>query len=146
MRRYSPSSFAANTGKVHVRRVAMMKSPEQMETPDVPKELTGAERRIAKRFKCDGFAEVVVSYSGFLFRGEIVDISEFGCFIKSRARLTLRRTAEAEVRFTLRHEQFSVLARVAAVRPGTGVGFEFSTIEPHIHKSLIDLIEDLSRE
>jgi hypothetical protein len=102
------------------------------------------ERRIAKRLACDGFAEVVVPYSGFLFRGEIADLSEFGCYIKTRARLSIRRSADAELRFTVNGDNFSVLARTAVVKTGAGVGFEFAVIEPQMHKKLIDLIEELT--
>jgi hypothetical protein len=105
---------------------------------------TASERRIAKRLTCDGFAEVVVPYSGFLFRGEISDLSEFGCYIKTRARLSIRRSADAELRFTVRGDNFSVLARTAVVKTGVGVGFEFAVIEPQMHKKLLNLIEELS--
>jgi len=89
-----------------------------------------SERRIAKRHACDGFAEVVVPTSGFLFRGEIADLSETGCYVKTRARLSLRRSSEAELRFTVNGDNFSV-------------GFEFSVIEPQMHRKLLELIEEL---
>ena len=118
-------------------------APVVVEIPAPPKAPPIPERRISERFACDGFAEVIVSYSGFLFRGEIVDLSEFGCYIKTRARLTIRRSAEAELRFTINSDRFSVLARTAAVRPGQGVGFEFTSIEPATHQCLVELIEEL---
>ena len=102
-----------------------------------------SERRIAKRHACDGFAEVVVPTSGFLFRGEIADLSETGCYVKTRARLSLRRSSEAELRFTVNGDNFSVLARSVVVRTGIGVGFEFSVIEPQMHRKLLELIEEL---
>lgn len=109
-------------------------------------EKRGAERRIAERLACDGFAEVVVPHKGYLFRGEIADLSETGCFIKTRARLNLKRSAEAELRFTVNGDQLSLLARTAAVRAGVGAGFEFSLIEPAMHQRLLELIEDLKAQ
>jgi hypothetical protein len=102
-----------------------------------------SERRIAKRHACDGFAEVVVPSTGFLFRGEIANLSEFGCFVKTKARLAIRRAVEAELRFTVLGNNFSVLAKSAAVQSGHGAGFEFSSIEPPMHKRLLELIEAL---
>jgi len=106
---------------------------------------TDSERRIAVRQECDGFAEVAIPSAGYLFRGEISDISEFGCFIKTRARLNLRRSAQSELRFTVNGEHFSVEARVAVIRTGLGVGMEFSVIETTLHKNLLVLIEELSQ-
>jgi len=103
-----------------------------------------SERRIATRHACDGFAEVIVPASGFLFRGEVANLSEFGCFIKTRARLNIRRSAEAELRFTVNQEQFHLMARTAMVKAGVGAGFEFAVIEPVTHKSLLALIDELA--
>lgn len=102
-----------------------------------------SERRIAERHACDGFAEVVVHQFGSLFRGEIRDLSKFGCFITTRARLNLKRSADVELRFTVAGTQFSLLGRIAAVRQGVGVGFEFSEIKPATLKRLMRLIEEL---
>jgi len=112
-------------------------------TTSTTAERPASERRIAKRHACDGFAEVVVPHNGFLFRGEIADLSETGCYIKTRARLNIRRSSEAELRFTVNGDNFSVLARSAVVRTGIGVGFEFSVIEPQMHRKLLELIEEL---
>lgn len=109
-----------------------------------PPEFQEKERRIAQRIPCDGFAEVVVPSSGFLFRGEISDLSEFGCYIKTRARLSIRRSVEVELRFTICGDNFSVLARTAVVKTGTGAGFEFAVIEPQMHKKLLELIDELN--
>jgi hypothetical protein len=114
--------------------------------PDSTPARAANERRIATRHACDGFAEVVVPYSGFLFRGEIADLSEFGCYVKTRARLNMRRSAEVELRFTVNGEHFSVLARAAVVKIGAGAGFEFSEIEPSMHKNLLQLIDELTEK
>jgi len=123
----------------------------QMERTSVPSDATetsaqnqAAERRIATRHPCNGFAEVAVPCTGFLFRGEIGNLSEFGCYIKTRAHLNVSRSTEVEIRFTVSSNNFSVLARCAAVQSGVGGGFEFTLIEPRMHKKLLELIEELN--
>lgn len=102
------------------------------------------ERRATARFDCAGSAEVAVLDAGFLFRGRILDISQTGCYIESRARLELRRSTKVELRFMVEGTSFNILARVMQVRPGKGVGFEFSLDSLQIEKSLPDLIQKLS--
>jgi len=102
------------------------------------------ERRGAERFDCDGTAEVVVPTAGFLFRGEIRDISLSGCYIETRARLDLKRRADVEVRFTLAGCSFSVFARVMRVQRGKGAGFQFLFDDPKLERRLLDLIQRLS--
>jgi hypothetical protein len=105
-----------------------------------------ADRRIAIRHDCDGFAEVAVPSTGMLFRGEIVNLSEFGCYIKTRAHLELRRSAKVELRFTVRGDQFSIIARAAIANSSEGARFEFTSIESQTHKNLLRLIANLSIE
>jgi len=119
--------------------------PATTVTAEKKKAKTASERRISARHECDGFAEVAIASAGYLFRGEISDISEFGCFVKTRAHLNIGRSAQAELRFTVNGEHFSVGARVAAIRVGLGVGMEFSEIETTLHKNLLLLIEELSQ-
>ena len=111
--------------------------------PTDPVQPAGSERRITTRHECDGFAEVLVPFKGLLFRGEIANLSELGCYVKTRARLSLRRSVEVELRFTVRGDNFSVLASSVAVRNGDGAGFEFSLIDPPMHRKLLELIEEL---
>ena len=120
------------------------KSAGEKEPAEPAPSAPAPERRIGARLSCEGMAEVVVPSRGFLFRGEISDITEFGCHIMTHARLNMRPRAEVELRFTINEELFSVTARVAVVRAGVGVGFEFSEVETQIYKNLLSLIEVLS--
>ena len=122
----------------------MVEQSRDPQYPDNPEKDRGPEHRTAKRFSCEGFAEVVVPYIGFLFRGEITDLSESGCYIKTRARLNISRSADVELRFTVNGDHFSLLARIAGATSGVGAGFEFSVIEPTVHRNLLRLIEELS--
>jgi hypothetical protein len=102
----------------------------------------GRENRIAKRISCDAIAEGIVPYCGLLFRGEISNLSLTGCFMKTRATLNMKRSTSVELRFTINGEQFSIPARFVRIHPG-GAGFEFSLVEPGVHKNLQALMQDL---
>jgi hypothetical protein len=103
----------------------------------------GKERRRSRRFLCNGSAEVMVVHPECLFRGEIRDISQNGCFVITRAHVHLERLAEAEIRFKLNNRQFRTQARVMNVRQGDGVGFEFSLANPKTEEQLRNLIQEL---
>jgi hypothetical protein len=104
----------------------------------------GKDRRRYRRFLCEGFAEVLVIYPECLFRGEIRDISEHGCFVMTKARVRFELFAEAEIRFKLRNCQFKTHARVRNVRPGEGVGFEFTFENAQTEEQIIGLIQELT--
>jgi PilZ domain len=104
----------------------------------------GKERRRYHRYLCDGFAEVIVLDPECLFRGEIRDVSQTGCFIVSRARIRLAPSAEAEIRFRLNNREFRTQARVMNVRPGDGVGFRFVYSKAGIEAQVRGLIEYLN--
>jgi hypothetical protein len=103
------------------------------------------ERRRSRRYLCNGFAEVMVVRPECLFRGEIRNISQNGCFVISRAHVQLERHAEAEMRFKLNNRQFRVRARVMSVLKGDGVGFEFLGVNRDTEELLRNLITELSR-
>jgi hypothetical protein len=105
---------------------------------------TSSERRRHARYPCDGHAEVVVFRPDLLFRGEVKDISRTGCYIATRARLNLKRSAEIELRFSVNGQHLSSLARVMEVRPGEGVGIEFLPGDPRMDEQFHELLERLS--
>jgi hypothetical protein len=106
----------------------------------------GKERRLSHRFSCGGFAEVYANNTGNLFRGEIRDISQTGCFIKTSVRLKLERLTEVDVVFMLNKRSYRTLARVMNVRPGKGVGLEFVLCEPRTAESIKELLQVLADE
>jgi hypothetical protein len=85
----------------------------------------GKERRRRLRVVCTGFAEGIVLDSRYLFRGEIRDFTESGCFVKTKARLHAKRLAEVDIRFIVNGIQYHTAARVMNVRPDEGYGLEF---------------------
>jgi hypothetical protein len=92
---------------------------EKGETP------ANRERRLSQRVGCKGFADAFVIETGYLFRGEIRDISETGCYLMTNARIQLERLTEVDLIFVLNNRKYHTLARVMKIRAGKGVGFEF---------------------
>lgn len=104
---------------------------------------TSSERRRHERFSCEGYAEVVAFRPELLFRGEVKDVSLTGCYIATRAHLTLKRFAEIEIRFSTNGRQLNSRARVMDVRPGRGLGVEFLPGDPEANDRFRELIEHL---
>jgi hypothetical protein len=105
---------------------------------------SGQKHRNEPRFDCNGFAEVVNIQTHLLFRGEIQDISETGCFINTAFRLKLEHPETVDVRFTLNNVQYHLLAQVVQVKPGRGVGLEFLFDDPLVKESIKDLVQAIA--
>jgi hypothetical protein len=97
------------------------------------------ERRLSHRVGCKGFADAFVIETGYLFRGEIRDISETGCYIMTNARIQLERLTEVDLIFVLNNRKYLTRARVMKIRPKKGVGFEFLFSDQAAEKSFKDL-------
>ncbi len=108
----------------------------------VPKGAVGKERRRHRRYACNGFAEGVSSKC--LFRGEIQDFNEFGCFVMTKAHLHVERLVEVDLRFKINNRHYHTAARVMNVRPGKGVGLEFSHTNRRTEELLRVLNETLN--
>ncbi len=104
----------------------------------------GKERRRSRRLSCDMFAEAVVTHQGYLFRGEIRDISQTGCYIATNARLKLERFMNVDIRFMVNNRYYHATARVMNIRPGSGVGLEFCPDDAHENEQLQKLLGNLS--
>lgn len=103
----------------------------------------GNERRRWMRYACEGFSEVAIFEPEALLRGQIRNLSEHGCFVETRARVYAELRAVASVRFNLQNRQYRVLARVANVRPGEGVGFEFQFEDARMETEIRHLVQEL---
>ena len=106
----------------------------------------GRERRLSRRLDCEGFAEAFAIDVGYLFRGEIRDISQTGCYIMTKALLKLERLTEVDLEFMLNKRNFHTRARVMDIRPRKGVGLEFVFKEPRAEESIKDLLQTLVEE
>jgi hypothetical protein len=99
------------------------------------------DRRHSQRFDCAGTAEAYAADPCYLFRGEIRDISETGCYVMTKARLRLARNTEVDVLFMLSNRNHHASARVMNYRPGQGVGLEFLSCVPSPEESFLPLAE-----
>jgi hypothetical protein len=104
----------------------------------------GENRRRCPRFECAGSAEVYAEDPGFLFRGEIQDISQTGCYIRSHARMRLERFIEVDLSFILNNHSYRAIAKVMNFRPGEGVGLEFQFSNPRTEQAFKSLVQTLA--
>lgn len=102
---------------------------------------TGAERRLSRRFECDGFAEVYAFEAGLLFRGAIRDISETGCYVMTKFALKLKSLSEVDLLLILKNHEYRIRARVRSFRPGKGAGFEFLYDDPIVEARFHALLD-----
>jgi hypothetical protein len=120
--------------------------PEEISELTAGEKAGGMERRLCPRFPCAGFAEVIAIEIGFLFRGEIRDISRTGCYISTCLRLNLQPFSEVDVLFRLNKHEYRLLARVILVRQGKGVGLEFIFNDPKVEKRFETLLMTIGGE
>ncbi|MGA2834071.1 MAG: PilZ domain-containing protein [Terracidiphilus sp.] len=102
---------------------------------------SGADRRLSRRFACDGFAEIYAFEAGFLFRGTIRDISQTGCYVMTKFALKLEILSEVDVLLILKNYEYRIRARVRNFRPGKGVGLEFLYDDPQVEARFQVLIQ-----
>lgn len=103
-----------------------------------------AERRRSPRYNCHGSAEAMVLFPETLLRGEIQDISLFGCFLHTRAHLRLDRYCKVDLRFQVNGNHYRTVARVMGVRSGAGIGMEFFFDSPRDQVAFKNLVRSLS--
>jgi hypothetical protein len=102
---------------------------------------SGAERRLGRRFICNGFAEVYAFETGFLVRGTIRDISQTGCYVVTKFASKLESLPEVDVLLILINHEYRIPALVRNVRPGRGVGLEFLYRDPQVEARFHTLLQ-----
>jgi hypothetical protein len=117
-----------------------MESGKAIDEATAPAGPKGKDRRSSPRFPCNGFAEGMVFQPDCMFRGEMLDISQGGCFVLTRARMKLPRLAEVDLRFTLNNRPYRTRARVMDFRPGRGVALQFIFANAHAEEMFRELI------
>jgi PilZ domain len=103
------------------------------------------ERREHTRYAEDAWAEVMVKDGTMLFRGQVLDVSQGGCYIETEARLRLAPGTPVEIIFrahdrVLRCEGTSRMVRTR------GAGFLFEMMSAKVRAELEALIAELSGE
>jgi hypothetical protein len=121
-----------------------MKASETIDEGTAVEGSRRADRRRHRRCPCHIFSEGVVRYRGSMFRGEILDISESGCFLMTKAHLNLERYGEVDLHFKYRNVGFRTVALAMDIQPGKGVGLEFSFADAQTAKAFLALCEELN--
>jgi len=113
----------------------MLDPPEPKSIP--PK---NTDRRRSVRICCTGFAEGISTAPCRLFRGEIRNISDSGCFISTVASVVLNPGTLVELKFWFAGAAYNALARVVETLPSSGFRMRFVatelTFSDHIRRIL----------
>lgn len=100
-----------------------------------------SERRRSRRFACSVSAEGASSSPSLLFRGELTNLSETGCFVATRAQAQLYRDTLVEMRFSLLGNSFTLKALVVKMMPGSGIRLQFLQHHRRLSK-ILPLLEE----
>ena len=89
-----------------------------------------AERRRNVRISCAAFAEGISVGPSRLFRGELQNVSDSGCFISTRAAIDIPSNTIVDLRFNLAGIRYSALAGVVEALPTGGIRMRFLATDP----------------
>jgi hypothetical protein len=103
------------------------------------------ERREHTRYVVDAWAEVMVKDGTMLFRGQVLDVSQGGCYIETEARLRLAPGTRVEIIFRA-HERVLRCEGTSRMVRTRGAGFLFETMSAKVRAELAGLIAELSGE
>jgi hypothetical protein len=103
-----------------------------------------SDRRRCHRYSCDIFTEASVRHRGSMFRGYLRDISQFGCLLMTRAHLHMERHSEVDIHFNFNNFDLRATALVMNIRPGIGLGLEFSFDDPETEASFRAFIQEIA--
>ena len=120
----------------------METSPSNSE-PQTEKRAGGIERRRSRRYDCEGYVKAWVSDHESPIYGEILNISQTGCFISTKAQLNLAHFATVDIHFTIHNDHYRTIARIIDVRQGKGAGLEFIFPDSQPAEWLKNLLERL---
>jgi hypothetical protein len=117
---------------------------QSVDEPETRLSVARSERRRCPRYPCHGSVEAMVLFPEFLLRGEILDISLTGCFLKTKSHAPMDRYSRVDLRFVVNGNQYRTLARVMGIRSGNGVGVEFNFDSPRAETAFKGLVRSLS--
>jgi hypothetical protein len=103
------------------------------------------ERREHTRYAVDAWAEVMVKDGTMLFRGQVLDVSQGGCYIETEARLRLAPGTPVEIIFRA-HDRVLRCEGTSRMVRARGAGFLFETMSAKVRVELQGLIAELSGE
>jgi len=124
---------------------AMMQNAELPDAQVPAAEVPAEEKRRHPRYRCEGYAEVLLPQGALHFRGRILDLSVSGCFIET-AMPNLERGTVVEVYFVTNQLQFRVQGNIAEVRHKRGAGIAFVNVSPRRAHQIAGLIAELAEK
>jgi hypothetical protein len=114
----------------------MLESPDHKASASPNGGGSTSDRRRSVRIVCTGFAEGISTGPSQLFRGEIWNISDSGCFISTRAAVAPATGTVIELRFKFGGAAYTALARVVEALPSSGIRIRFVAIEPRFSEHM----------
>lgn len=129
-----------------MRRMDVLTMADEVETPadltNAPQSAGDRERRLYRRYPCEGTAEVFVIGKGLRFKGRILDLSEGGCYLQTAHQL--ERGTHLELIFEVNRMRLRVSGGIRVVRLHSGIGIAFNHMSARRKALIQDLIEDLA--
>ena len=102
------------------------------------------ERRQEERYSMLSDAEIFIPERTAMFRGQVVNISSSGCYVRTVAWVRVPPTTVVELRFMLDGRVIRTRAEARFAQSRTGVGLRFVATEEEVGRRLEDAIAKLS--
>jgi hypothetical protein len=104
----------------------------------------GAERRREERYAVTWDAEIFIPERTAMFRGQVVNISTSGCYVRTVAWVRVPPSTEVELVFLLDGRTVRTRAEARFAQSRTGVGLRFLPLEEAVWRRLNFVLERLS--
>jgi hypothetical protein len=111
---------------------------EERENAEGTAHLAGeaAERRQEERYAVEWEAEIFIPERTAMFRGQVVNVSPSGCYVRTVAWVRVPPSTEVELVFLLGGRMNRVRAEARFAQSRTGVGLRFLSLEAGIRRRL----------
>lgn len=105
-----------------------------------------AERRRHRRYPCNGLANVLLVNGAVLIKGQLLDLSMSGCYIRTSTPLNLEQGTFVEMVLAVNGLNFRVPATVMGTRANSGAGLGFLRLNPRIQKEMEALMKEFDEQ
>ncbi|MHB1022349.1 MAG: PilZ domain-containing protein [Acidobacteriaceae bacterium] len=105
-----------------------------------------ADRRRHRRYPCNGLANVLVVNGAVIIKGQLLDLSLSGCYIRTKAPLALEQGTYVEMVLAVNGLNFRVPATVTSIRENSGAGIGFLRLNPRMQREMDELMKELDEQ
>ena len=105
---------------------------------------TGPERRREERYAVEWEAEIFIPARTAMFRGQVVNISTSGCYVRTVAWVRVPPSTAVELVFLLDGRMVRARAEARFAQSRTGVGLRFLPLETAVRRRLELVLAKLS--